>query len=208
MSDKTKVTVQEIENERRRSDYQCHLELCERIQQHGIAVDYTPMTDDELHKAKLDGYRACGRDVMPEEMAATGLRYVEQAVLARIGVAPQYADGCTLTDIKVLRDANFEFAKRECEREQSAPIIVEQDMGELYIDFSGHPHIKAGDRLCFALTPTLDQAMQICEQAGFAVVPSEPTDAMVRAGQVGGSSGFIRLVYKAMLEAAKDSSNG
>jgi hypothetical protein len=60
----------------------------------------------------------------------------------------------------------------------------------------------------------LVQAKQICEQAGFAVVPVEPTPEMLEAGNVAlirikedpTPSVFNRAFYcyKAMLEAAKE----
>jgi len=44
------------------------------------------------------------------------------------------------------------------------------------------------------------------EAQGLVIVPKEPTAEMVKAGQVGvWSAGFVKLVYKAMLEATKES---
>jgi hypothetical protein len=60
--------------------------LADRIQQHGIAVEYTPMTDDEWLKLR-DDYQESEADEIFDLLA-----YVEQAVLARLGVAPNHTE--------------------------------------------------------------------------------------------------------------------
>jgi hypothetical protein len=120
--------------------------LAVRIQQHGIAAEYTPMTDDELHKAKMDGYRACGRNAMLEEIAATGLRYVEQAVLARLGVAPSECQKCKADKIRPKGKSEYPMilsqAKQICEQ---AGFAVVRREPQAFVDLEGKIHAKIGD---------------------------------------------------------------
>jgi hypothetical protein len=155
----------------------------ERIQQHGIEVGYTPMTEGGLHGVWFsnDGLTTTEK-----------LRKMEQSFIAHLGVAP------TLEQAKVFHFSGTpaEMLAQVNSHTQAAPPEIQQRMD-------------------------LIQAKAICEQAGFAVVPKEPTEAMINVmhnydiyssepdGEYNGeptwSSNLIQKgIYKAMLEAAKE----
>jgi hypothetical protein len=99
----TKVTVQEVvdvlNSERHEWDKLRHI-FAHRIQTHGIEVAYTPMTDDEFLKIFDE------RETFPDYVLAQS---IEQAVLARLGVAP-----------------TLDQAKRICE-EAGLAVVPKQD---------------------------------------------------------------------------------
>jgi hypothetical protein len=54
-----------------------------------------------------------------------------------------------------------------------------------------------------ATTPTADAILAALRAAGYVVVPSEPTEAMVQAAAKQCGGGFYRQPYRAMLSAAE-----
>jgi hypothetical protein len=139
-------------------------DLANRIEQHGIEIEYTPMTDDEIENW-LDSNPNCE------------LSDFEMFVASRFGVAPSLDHSSTVSDVT-------ERLVNTTEREEAMN------------------------------AERLRKAKQICEQAGYAVVPKDPTPEMLEAGNVAlirikqdpTPSVFNRAfyTYEAMLEAAKE----
>jgi hypothetical protein len=186
-----KVTVQEIIETLREMTVRhvstCDLsKLADRIQQHGIAVEYTPMTDDELIDAYLSDVNAGFRKA---------LQSVQQAVLARKGVAPNHIpdtgkmvlaeDGNCHNCGGVGEYLDGNEVMRQCERCNAQSIMPDHE--------AAAPDIQ--ERM------DLEQAKAICEQAGFAVVPVEPTQRMETAHDMYGDTSDW---WNCVLEAAKE----
>jgi hypothetical protein len=125
-----RVKLQEVIETLRLGDYTARTQLASEIQQHGIEVEYTPMTD-----AEWDAFFA-----NPSGTDTPVHQDIEQAVLARLGIAP-----------------------------------------------------------------SLDQAKQICEQAGYAVVPNKASAqvcmTIMRGLQKGLNNGEL---YEAIIKMAKE----
>jgi hypothetical protein len=206
-----------------------------RIREHGIQLDYVPMTDDELVAIWWLDSKAGITET---------LHQIEQAVLNRLGVAPckhrtwgagevdcpadiKASNGEIHTrQCKVCGERNFkedslcqcvtpkmDFADayagaREdllvCQRDLIAAEKLNQNLlNELGVEsptFMGEPVVKE------SLITELDQAKAICEQAGFAVVPSESTSHMdicaMERHDI--SKSLAAEIWATMLEAAKE----
>lgn len=165
----------------------------ERIQQHGIAVEYTSMTDGEL--LDVQKYHKLGSH---EERRA-----IEQAVLSRVGTAVEYVpmtdDEMTETiacwfDDKATPLTVSRYIERAVLARLGVPLSLSTAMLRQQIEWLGAAldHIAIGNHTAkeasefametlskvAAMDPpivitALEQATQICNQAGFAVVRVE-----------------------------------
>jgi hypothetical protein len=103
-----------------------------RIQQHGIEVPYTPMTEIDIYRIK-DSFQYATSGELGK------IAIVEQAVLARLGVAPSLDHSSTVSDVterlvtttereEAMNAERLRKAKQICE--QSGFAVVPKDTAE------------------------------------------------------------------------------